>query len=107
MDDFGTGYSSLNYLRSFPFDKIKIDQSFVSGMTNKDGSRAIVKAMTAMASSLGIRATAEGVETPEQLAWLRAAGCDEAQGFLFSRALPASPTARPHSPVERQKREAV
>jgi diguanylate cyclase (GGDEF)-like protein len=88
MDDFGTGYSSLSYLRSFPFDKIKIDQSFVSAMTSKDDSRAIVRAMTAMASSLGIRATAEGVETQEQLAWLRAAGCDEAQGFLFSRALP-------------------
>jgi diguanylate cyclase (GGDEF)-like protein len=88
MDDFGTGYSSLSYLRSFPFDKIKIDQSFISAMTSKDDSRAIVRAMTAMASSLGIRATAEGVETQEQLAWLRAAGCDEAQGFLFSRALP-------------------
>ncbi len=107
MDDFGTGYSSLNYLRSFPFDKIKIDQSFVSGMTNKDGSRAIVKAMTAMASSLGIRATAEGVETPEQLAWLRAAGCDEAQGFLFSRALPAAQLPDLIHQWNDQKREAV
>ena len=107
MDDFGTGYSSLSYLRSFPFDKIKIDQSFVSGMTNKEGSRAIVKAMTAMASSLGIRATAEGVETPEQLAWLRAAGCDEAQGFLFSRALPAAQLPGLIRQWNDEKREAV
>ncbi len=104
---FGTGYSSLSYLRSFPFDKIKIDQSFVSGMTNKEGSRAIVKAMTAMASSLGIRATAEGVETPEQLAWLRAAGCDEAQGFLFSRAVPAAQLPGLIHQWNDQKREAV
>ncbi len=107
MDDFGTGYSSLNYLRSFPFDKIKIDQSFVSAMTNKDGSRAIVRAMTAMASSLGIRTTAEGVETQEQLAWLRAAGCDEAQGFLFARALPAAELPSLIRQWNDEKREAV
>ena len=107
MDDFGTGYSSLNYLRSFPFDKIKIDQSFVSAMTNKDGSRAIVRAMTAMASSLGIRTTAEGVETQEQLAWLRAAGCDEAQGFLFSRAVPAAQLPELIRQWNDQRREAV
>jgi diguanylate cyclase (GGDEF)-like protein/PAS domain S-box-containing protein len=90
MDDFGTGYSSLSYLRSFPFDKIKIDQSFVRMMSAKDGSRAIVRAMTALGDSLGIRTTAEGVETEEQLAWLRSAGCDEAQGYLFSPAVPTS-----------------
>jgi EAL domain-containing protein (putative c-di-GMP-specific phosphodiesterase class I) len=89
MDDFGTGYSSLSYLRSFPFDKIKIDQSFVRMMSRKDGSRAIVRAITALGSSLGIRTTAEGVETEEQLTWLRAAGCDEAQGYYFSQAVPA------------------
>jgi diguanylate cyclase (GGDEF)-like protein len=89
MDDFGTGYSSLSYLRSFPFDKIKIDQSFVRMMSAKEGSRAIVRAMAGLGSSLGIRTTAEGVETEEQLAWLRGAGCDEAQGFLFSPAVPA------------------
>ncbi len=84
MDDFGTGYSSLSYLRSFPFDKIKIDQSFVRMMSAKDGSLAIVRAMAALGSSLGIRTTAEGVETKEQLAWLRSVGCNEAQGYLFS-----------------------
>ncbi len=84
MDDFGTGYSSLSYLRSFPFDKIKIDQSFVRMMSAKDGSLAIVRAMAALGSSLGIRTTAEGVETKEQLAWLRSVGCSEAQGYLFS-----------------------
>jgi diguanylate cyclase (GGDEF)-like protein len=84
MDDFGTGYSSLSYLRSFPFDKIKIDQSFVRMMSAKDGSLAIVRAMAALGSSLGIRTTAEGVETEEQLAWLRSVGCNEAQGYLFS-----------------------
>jgi EAL domain-containing protein (putative c-di-GMP-specific phosphodiesterase class I) len=88
MDDFGTGYSSLSYLRSFPFDKIKIDQSFVRMMSAKEGSRAIVRAMTALGGSLGIRTTAEGVETEEQLAWLRSAGCDEVQGYLFSPAVP-------------------
>ncbi|MFZ0729669.1 MAG: bifunctional diguanylate cyclase/phosphodiesterase, partial [Methylovirgula sp.] len=84
MDDFGTGYSSLSYLRSFPFDKIKIDQSFVRMMSAKDGSLAIVRAMAALGSSLSIRTTAEGVETKEQLGWLRSVGCNEAQGYLFS-----------------------
>jgi diguanylate cyclase (GGDEF)-like protein len=88
MDDFGTGYSSLSYLRSFPFDKIKIDQSFVRMMSAKDGSLAIVRAMAALGNSLGIRTTAEGVETEEQLAWLRSVGCNEAQGYLFSPPVP-------------------
>lgn len=107
MDDFGTGYSSLSYLRSFPFDKIKIDQSFVRAMSDKDGSRAIVRAMTAMGSSLGIRTTAEGVETQEQLAWLRAAGCDEAQGYLFSRPVPSNKIPRLLTEWNGLKREAV
>jgi diguanylate cyclase (GGDEF)-like protein len=88
MDDFGTGYSSLSYLRSFPFDKIKIDQSFIRMMSAKDGSLAIVRAMAALGNSLGIRTTAEGVETEEQLAWLRSVGCNEAQGYLFSPPVP-------------------
>jgi diguanylate cyclase (GGDEF)-like protein len=89
MDDFGTGYSSLSYLQSFPFDKIKIDRSFVKDITDGVGSLNIVRAVTAMARGLGMTTTAEGVETPEQLEMIRAEGCDEMQGFLFSRPLPA------------------
>jgi len=89
MDDFGTGYSSLSYLRSFPFDKIKIDQSFVRTSSAKDGSRAIVRAMVTLGASLGIRTTAEGVETKDQLNWLREIGCDELQGYYFSPPVPA------------------
>ena len=89
MDDFGTGYSSLNYLRSFPFDKIKIDQSFIRDLTSMNESAVIVRAITGLGSSLGMRTTAEGVETAEQLARLRAEGCDEAQGYYFSRPVPA------------------
>jgi diguanylate cyclase (GGDEF)-like protein len=89
MDDFGTGYSSLSYLHGFPFDKIKIDQSFVRTLSAEDGSRAIVHAMVALGSSLGIRTTAEGVETMEQLKWLHSIGCNEVQGYFFSRPVPA------------------
>jgi diguanylate cyclase (GGDEF)-like protein/PAS domain S-box-containing protein len=94
MDDFGTGYSSLGYLRSFPFDKIKIDQSFIRDLPGKEGSVAIVRAVVGLSSSLGITTTAEGVETAEQLASLTAEGCDEVQGFLFSRGQPAAEVAR-------------
>ena len=85
LDDFGTGYSSLSYLRSFPFDKIKIDRSFINGLS--DGSAeavAIVRAMTQMGLSLGMSTTAEGVETAEQLDIVRAEGCTEVQGYLYS-----------------------
>ena len=88
MDDFGTGYSSLSYLRSFPFDKIKIDQSFVRDLDTRRDSRAIVRAIISLGSSLGMRVLAEGVETAEQLALLRAEGCDEVQGYFFSRPRP-------------------
>jgi diguanylate cyclase (GGDEF)-like protein len=88
MDDFGTGYSSLSYLHSFPFDKIKIDQSFIRDLQLTDGSGAIVRAVLSLGLSLGMRTTAEGVETTEQLAWLRREGCNEAQGYLFSNAVP-------------------
>ena len=94
MDDFGTGYSSLGYLRSFPFDRIKIDQSFIHDLSTKDDSIAIIRAVVGLSSSLGIRTTAEGVETEEQLARLTSEGCSEGQGFLFSRPKPAADVAR-------------
>ncbi|KIZ39480.1 MULTISPECIES: putative bifunctional diguanylate cyclase/phosphodiesterase [Rhodopseudomonas] len=90
MDDFGTGYSSLSYLRSFPFDKIKIDRSFVQDLAQRPDCLAIVRAISGLGRSLKITTTAEGVETVDQLDWLRAEGCDEVQGFLFSAARPAA-----------------
>jgi diguanylate cyclase (GGDEF)-like protein len=90
MDDFGTGYSSLSYLRKFPFDKIKIDQSFIFDMSNHDDSLAIVRAVIAMGSGLGIATTAEGVETAEQFKQLKLEGCTEVQGYLFSPPRPAA-----------------
>jgi len=90
MDDFGTGYSSLSYLRSFPFDKIKIDRSFVNEVATREDSAAIVRAVTGLGKSLGILTTAEGVETSEQLAVLRSEGCNEVQGFFFNPPRPAS-----------------
>src|SRR2546425_1172260 len=89
MDDFGTGYSSLTYLQSFPFDKIKIDRSFVKDITENSGSLNIVRAVAALANGMGMTATAEGVETGDQLAFLAEEHCDQVQGFLFSRPLPA------------------
>ncbi len=94
MDDFGTGYSSLSYLRSFPFDKIKIDQSFVKDLSAKEDSRAIVSAVIGLGRSLGMSTTAEGVETEAQLELVRLQGCTEVQGFLFSPPLPASAIAK-------------
>ncbi len=84
MDDFGTGYSSLSYLRSFPFDKIKIDRCFISGLADGEDARAIVQAIAGLARNLGIMTTAEGVETQQQLDQVRFLGCTEMQGFLFS-----------------------
>jgi EAL domain-containing protein (putative c-di-GMP-specific phosphodiesterase class I) len=90
MDDFGTGYSSLSYLRAFPFDKIKIDQSFVRDLEAADGSGPIVRAIRTLADCLSMRTTAEGVETYEQFKWLRDEGCNEAQGYYLSRPVPAA-----------------
>jgi predicted signal transduction protein with EAL and GGDEF domain len=84
MDDFGTGYSSLSYLRSFPFDKIKIDRGFVSGLSDGHDSVAIVMAIAGLARNLRIVTTAEGVETEQQLHQVKALGCTEMQGHLFS-----------------------
>ncbi len=89
MDDFGTGYSSLSYLRSFPFDKVKIDQSFTRDLDSKADSSVIVGAIIGLCRSLGMRVTAEGVETQAQLAFLAAEGCSEAQGYYFSKPVPA------------------
>jgi diguanylate cyclase (GGDEF)-like protein len=88
MDDFGTGYSSLAYLRSFPFDKLKIDRSFVRDMAERTDCRAIVRAIAGLASTLNIATIVEGIETDEQRDMAKAEGCDEAQGFLFSRPMP-------------------
>ncbi len=89
MDDFGTGYSSLGYLQSFPFDRIKIDRSFIKTLSGGHTSVAILKAIVSLANSMGMTTIAEGVETPEQLEIVRAEGCDEMQGYLFSPAVPA------------------
>jgi len=88
MDDFGTGYSSLSYLRSFPFDKIKIDQSFVRDLDANRDAQAIIRSIASLGMGLGVTITAEGVETRAELSCLRAEGCHEGQGFLFSRARP-------------------
>lgn len=90
LDDFGTGYSSLNYLRSFPFDKIKIDRCFVEDVDSREDSQAIIRAVTGLASSLGMVTTAEGVERSDQLIQLKEEGCVQVQGYLFSKAMPAS-----------------
>ena len=93
LDDFGTGYSSLSHLRGFPLDKIKIDRSFVKDLAERRDCTAIVTAISSLARSLGIATTAEGVETAEQLDFLRAQGCTQAQGFLFSPARPRADLA--------------
>jgi diguanylate cyclase (GGDEF)-like protein len=95
LDDFGTGYSSLSYLQAFPFDKIKIDRSFVADMTTRSDSAAIVCAVAGLGKSLDVKITAEGVETAEQFELLRAAGCDQAQGYLFGRPRPTLETRIP------------
>jgi EAL domain-containing protein (putative c-di-GMP-specific phosphodiesterase class I) len=89
MDDFGTGYSSLSYLRSFPFDKIKVDRTFVSDLTDGTEHVVIVQAVVSIARALGMTTTAEGVETLGQKEFLAALGCNEGQGYLFSAAVPS------------------
>lgn len=89
LDDFGTGFSSLGYLQRFPFSKIKVDRAFISGLPDSEESQAIVRSVIGLGKSLGMRVTAEGVETPAQLAWVRN-GCDEAQGYFLSRPVSAA-----------------
>ena len=89
IDDFGTGYSSLSYLQQFPVDVLKIDQSFIEGLLRGTSDSALVSAIIALAGSLSLRTIAEGVEDPGQREKLRTLGCDAAQGFLFSRPVPA------------------
>jgi len=93
MDDFGTGYSSLMSLKTFPFNKIKIDRSFISQVESKPADAAIVDATLALAGSLGIPVLAEGVETEANLAFLKARDCDEVQGYLFGKPAPAKDIA--------------
>jgi len=94
VDDFGTGYSSLSYLRKFPIDSLKIDQSFVRQITTVPDETTIVTAIISMGRSLKLRVVAEGVETHEELAFLQAHDCDEAQGFYFSRPVPPDEFAK-------------
>jgi EAL domain-containing protein (putative c-di-GMP-specific phosphodiesterase class I) len=89
IDNFGTGYSSLNYLKKLPIRKLKIDKSFIQGIATGSADKAIIGAVTAMARDMKLRVIAVGVETEEQLEFLKSTGCQEMQGFLFSRPLPA------------------
>jgi EAL domain-containing protein (putative c-di-GMP-specific phosphodiesterase class I) len=98
IDDFGAGYSSLETLRTFPFDKIKLDRSFTHGLERDAQAKAIVRAVLALGKSLEIPVLAEGVETPEQLSILRTEGCNEAQGYLLGR--PARVPAQAAEPTE-------
>ena len=88
MDDFGTGYSSLSYMRSFPFDKIKLDRSFVAELGQKKDCLAIIRAVAQLGKSLGMNTLAEGIETKRQLDLVRREGIAQAQGFLFGKAVP-------------------
>jgi len=103
MDDFGTGYSSLSYLRCFPFDKIKIDRSFVKELSERPDCVAIIRAVAGLGLSLGIATTAEGVETSEQLERVHAEGCTEVQGYFFSPPRPASQLGDLIAPLETER----
>jgi EAL domain-containing protein (putative c-di-GMP-specific phosphodiesterase class I) len=105
MDDFGTGYSSLNYLKRFPIDRVKLDQSFVRDVVTNSEDAAIVRAVIAMAHTLKLVVTAEGVENEDQLAFLRQNRCDEMQGFLFSP--PVEPAEFPKLLTRRQPLPAI
>nr|WP_262927109.1 EAL domain-containing protein [Rhizobium herbae] len=101
LDDFGSGYSSLETLRSFPFDKIKLDKAFVEGIEQDRQSKAIVRAVLALGKSLDIPVLAEGIETDEQMSVLRSEGCDEGQGYLLGRPAPIGDLAPKREPMLR------
>jgi diguanylate cyclase (GGDEF)-like protein len=103
LDDFGTGYSSVSYLTIFPFDKIKIDKSFTQGVLNRRDCKAVVASTLALAHGLGTATTAEGVETEEQLEYMRAAGVDLVQGYLFGRPVPISQLDLHNPPLPKEK----
>ena len=103
LDDFGTGYSSINYLTIFPFDKIKIDKSFTQGVLDRRDCRAIVASTLALAQGLGTVTTAEGVETEEQLEYMRIAGVDLVQGYLFGRPAPLAQLDLQHAGAPTQR----
>ena len=88
LDDFGTGYSSLSYLNRLPLDQLKIDQSFVQGCSTDSGARTITRSVVTLGTSLGLSVIAEGVETQEQLSYLKVCGCELFQGYLLSKPLP-------------------
>jgi EAL domain-containing protein (putative c-di-GMP-specific phosphodiesterase class I) len=88
LDDFGTGYSSLSYLRRFPFDKIKIDRSFVSDLSQRTEHAPIIQAVVNIAAALGMETTAEGIETKDQQEFLTALGCNEGQGYYLGKPMP-------------------
>ena len=94
IDDFGTGYSSLSYLRRFPIDVLKIDQSFIRGLSCDSNDAALVDAIISLGRSLGLKVIAEGIETAAQLAYLKDRQCAEGQGYYFSQALPAAAFAQ-------------
>jgi EAL domain-containing protein (putative c-di-GMP-specific phosphodiesterase class I) len=89
LDDFGTGYASLTHLQEYPVDVIKIDQSFIRGLITDSASQAITSVVLGLGRSLGMKVVAEGVETAEQAGCLKAAGCDQVQGYFFARPMPA------------------
>ena len=103
LDDFGTGYSSMSYLQKFPFDRLKIDRTFVASLASSGNTAAIIHSIVSLGHALGMKVLAEGVETDEQRVLLRLAGCDEMQGFLFARPAPAAEIdralARPARPA--------
>ena len=104
LDDFGTGYSSLSYLREFDVDRIKIDKSFVHSLGQTMDANAIITAVVTLGHAMGLQVTAEGVETADQETFLRSAGCNVLQGFLFSKAVPANELA---ASMDGQKRSAA
>ncbi|MDO7835598.1 EAL domain-containing protein [Sphingobium sp. HBC34] len=106
LDDFGTGYSSLSYLRSFPFDKLKIDRSFIVDLLAHEGATAIIRAITTLADALGMETTAEGVENSDQLDILRAQGCGQIQGYFFSKPIPAGDVAQLLQKLDQDRRAA-